>query len=90
MDFIPKASEYDKIIMFTYNVKDNDHHVKLFNQLDKSKVIVVSMRSPYDLLKLNGCESYICMYEPTIDAMESLSKVLMGQIVASGKLPIKL
>ncbi len=81
---------YDKIILATYNVTDNDYQVELFNLLNKDKVTVVSLRSPYDVLKLEGCKSYICIYEATREALFSLSKVLKGENEAKGKLSIKL
>ena len=32
---------------------------------DKEKVIVVGLRSPYDILKLKNCKSYVCIFETT-------------------------
>lgn len=90
LDILKDIDSYNKIILFTYNVQEDDYQSKLFNSLDKSRVIVVSLRSPYDLLKLEGCKNYICTYEPTIEALESLSRVLMGKQKAVGKLPINL
>jgi beta-N-acetylhexosaminidase len=90
LDIASAQVKYDKIIMATYNITDNDYQVKLFNLLDKEKVIVVSLRSPYDILKLKNCKSYVCIFEATKEALYSLSKVLKGQIEAKGKLSIKL
>jgi len=84
------AKEYDKIIMATYNIVDNDYQVELFNLLDKDKVLVVALRSPYDLNKLEDCSNYVCCYEATLPALLALSKVLKGEINAVGKLPVKL
>ena len=81
---------YDKIIMATYNVTEDDYQVELFNKLNKDKVIVISLRSPYDILYLQDCKTYICCYEATLEALEAVSKVLTGKIKAEGKLPIKL
>lgn len=89
-DIVGIQAKYDKIIMCTYNVTEDDYQVELFNSLNKDKVTVVSMRSPYDLLKLDGCQSYICIYEATKEALEALSRVLKGEIQARGKLSIKL
>ena len=89
-EIIAVQTGYDKIIMCTYNVTENDYQVELFNLLNKDKGTVVSMRSPYDLVKLDSCRSYICIYEVTKEALASLSKVLKGEIQARGKLSIKL
>ena len=74
---------------FTYNVKEDDYQTKLYNQLQKEKVIVVSMRSPYDYLYLNNYGAHICIYEATSLAYESLSLCLLGVEKFKGKLPIK-
>lgn len=89
-EIIKISKNYDKIIMATYNVVDGDYQVELFNKLEKEKVIVASLRSPYDVNKLDGCVSYVCCYEATISSLKALSKVLKGEIKAIGKLPIKL
>lgn len=90
-EIIEKSSQYDKIIMCTYNVKENDYYTKLFSYLPKEKVIVVSMRSPYDCMYLDGLSAYICIYEATNLSLNSLSRRLQdGFKNKSGKLPVKL
>ena len=84
-----KSKKYDKIILATYNVKAGDYQQSLFNQLEKEKTIVVSMRSPYDLLHLDGVENYICIYEPTIQAFQQLT-IALYQNMFLGKLPVQL
>lgn len=93
-DIVEKSKNYDKIIMATYNVSDNDYQVKLYNNLDNDKTIIISMRSPYDILHLEKAKkqanSYICIYEATSLSFSSLSKCLCGENSFTGKLPIKL
>lgn len=84
------SKKYDKIIMATLNVKKDDYEGKLFNVLDKKKTVVVSLRSPYDYLYLEGLENYICLYEVGEDSLKALSRALKGEIEFKGKLPIKL
>ena len=84
-----QSKDYKKIIFCTYNVKEDDYQTKLYNQLQKEKVIVVSMRSPYDYLYLNNYGAHICIYEATSLAYESLSLCLLGVEKFKGKLPIK-
>ena len=75
--------------MCTYNVKKDDYQTKLFNSLNKDKVIVVSMRSPYDYMYLNDLNAYICIYEATNLSLSSLAKCLNFEYEFKGKLPIK-
>ncbi|MDD3122909.1 MAG: glycoside hydrolase family 3 protein [Bacilli bacterium] len=82
--------KYDKIIMATYNVIKDDYQTRLFTELDKKKTVVVSMRSPYDIMHLSGVENYICIYEATPLSLQSLSKCLLGKRKFVGKVPVKL
>lgn len=85
-----EALKYDKIILGTYNVSAGDHQTKVFETLPKNKLMVVSLRSPYDCLLLKGIKNYVCAYELTPQSLQSCALALKGEIPFSGKLPIKL
>lgn len=87
-EIIKTMPNYDKIILATYNINKDDYQTKVFNILDKDKVIVISMRSPYDILHLNGVRSYVCAYELTKESLEALARCLYGELEFKGKLPI--
>ena len=80
--------KYDKIIMATYNVVEDDFQVKLANLLDKSKTLFVSLRSPFDFDFIKGIKTYICTYDSTPESLKALSMALKGKF--NGVLPIKL
>ena len=84
------SDKYDKIVMATYNVVSGDYQTKVYDYLDKEKLVVVSLRSPYDINHLPGAKNYLCIYEATKEALMSLSKALRGDILFKGKLPINL
>ncbi len=88
-EIINETKKYKKIVLCGYNVKADDYQVKLFSFLDRKKVILVSLRSPYDYLYLTGSGAHICTYEATTLAYRSLSKCLLGDKEFKGKLPIK-
>ena len=91
IDYIKQISKnYDKIYLVTMNVSKGDYQTKVFDVLDKEKVIAISIRSPYDCLYLDGLKNYICSYEVGGSSLASLSKALKGKIEFKGKLPIKL
>ena len=75
--------------MATINVSCDDYQVKVFNSLPKEKTTVVAMRSPYDALYLKGLCGYICIYEATALAINSLCECMLEHIY-NGKLPISL
>ncbi len=87
---LEKTKKCDKIIMATLNVSENDYQTKVFNSLDKEKTIVVSLRSPFDNMYLEGIKNYICLYEVSKYSLNSLGKCLKGEIEYKGQLPIKL
>lgn len=84
-----KYEAYDNIILATYNVQKDDYQVKVFNSLPKEKVTVIAMRSPYDIYYLDDVYGYICIYEATELAINSLSEALIENKFY-GKLPISL
>lgn len=85
-----KVSNFDKIIMATYNVCKDDYQTKVFNCLPKDKVTVVAMRSPYDIYYLDGLKSYVCIYEASELALNNLSLCLVGKEKFLGNLPVKI
>ncbi|HKM29610.1 MAG TPA: glycoside hydrolase family 3 protein [Bacilli bacterium] len=85
-----EAQKYDKIIFATYNVSASDYQTKVFDSLDKDKTIVVSIRSPYDVIHLHDVRNYICIYEATPLSFNSLVTCLTGKAPFTGKLPVKL
>jgi len=89
-EIVQISKKYDIILLATYNVCSGDWQQRLFNALDKTKTIVVSLRSPYDMLHLSGVENYICIYEATDHSLYYLSLCLLGKRPFFGKLPIKL
>ncbi len=85
-----KANQYDKIVLATYNVSKGDYQMQLFQALSKEKTVVVSLRSPYDIMHMGEVENYICLYEATPLSLSSLAKCLCGEAPFTGKVPVKL
>lgn len=86
---VQKSQKYDKIILATYNIKKGDYQTKLFDLLDKTKTVVVALRSPYDILCLNDVRTYICTYDCTKESVKALTNAIKNNQFC-GKLPIKL
>lgn len=85
---LKKQIEYDKIIYCSYNACFNPEQANLINALDKDKLVVVAIRTPYDYGVLEDISTYICSYEATPLAFKSLAKVLTGEKEAKGKIPV--
>ncbi len=86
---LEKIKKYDKIIYCSYNACFNKEQATLINNIDKNKLIVAAIRTPYDINVLD-VNTYLCSYEASPQAFIALSKVLTGQIKALGKMPVKL
>jgi beta-N-acetylhexosaminidase len=51
-------------------------------------VIVVAVRDPYDIAYFDAAPTYLATYGSAAVSMESLAKVLYGEIKPTGKLPV--
>lgn len=88
-EIVKMSQDFEKIILCTYNLKANDLSQKIFENLDKNKVIVVALRSPFDIMHLKGVNNYICTYDITKESLYALSEKLKDNKFY-GKLPVKL
>ncbi|MCA1318619.1 beta-N-acetylhexosaminidase [Bacillus tianshenii] len=90
---VKHAGDFDKVVVATYQAVANPSQVELVRKLVAGfgdRVGVVAMRSPYDIGKFVEVATYLVTYESRALALESASKVLLGRIEATGKLPITL
>jgi beta-N-acetylhexosaminidase len=53
-------------------------------------LIVVSMRSPYDLAYLPNVPVYMATYEASVPALQMAAKAIYGLVSVTGKLPVTL
>ena len=83
------AKNYDKVIYCSYNATFNPSQADVINSLDQNKLVVIGVRTPYDLNVLD-CKTYIISYEASVLSFESLAKFLTGKIEAKGKCPVSL
>ena len=51
-------------------------------------VIVAGMRNPYDISYLPTAQTYLATYGYTAESVESLARVLFGEVNPNGKLPV--
>lgn len=92
-EIVDEANMYDAVIIGTLNVKKQDYQVRLIEKLVErhSKVIVISLRNPYDYIYLSkDIRAYISTYEYTKPALQTAIEAIFGKINVSGKLPVTL
>lgn len=89
-ELINLSKEYDTVIFLSFNAFSNPLQAKMINELNNicNNFFVISIRDPYDYLKINKDINYYTMYEYTPNSMRTIIKFLKGEIEANGKLPI--
>jgi beta-N-acetylhexosaminidase len=89
-ELVKKASQYDTIIVGTLTALPGSSQISLIEKLvEKScKIIVVAMRSPYDLSYLPPIDCYINTYEFSYPALKAAAGAIFGFETVSGKLPV--
>jgi beta-N-acetylhexosaminidase len=95
-DAVSKAGQNDVTVVLTMKAWDTAVTDKLAKQQKLVKdllatgkpVIVVAVRDPYDIAYFDTAPTYLATYSYNAVAMESLAKVLYGEISPAGKLPV--
>jgi beta-N-acetylhexosaminidase len=66
--------------------------VNLVNALlaKKKPVVAVAVRNPYDIARFPGVDAYLAIYGSTPHSIESLVRVLFGDVRPTGKLPVRI
>ena len=87
---IKKTNSYETVLYATYNAMFNPGQVQLFKALKQAgkKVILVTLRVPYDYLKMQEADVFIASYEYTNRATNNTIKALLGEIDFMGVLPV--
>ncbi len=70
----------------------NSSQIRLVQELlnMKSKVVVVALRDPYDLMNVKSTTTMIATYSSTQPSLEALANMLLGKAKPQGKLPVDL
>ncbi|NEA34088.1 glycoside hydrolase family 3 protein [Streptomyces sp. SID13031] len=95
-DSVTKAQANDVTVVLTQKAWDTKTTDKLAKQQKLVKsllatgktVIVVAVRDPYDIAYFDAAPTYLATYGYAAVSMESLTKVLYGEIKPAGKLPV--
>lgn len=86
--FSKTAGNYDEVIFCVSGAA----HIRLANAVIEKNpdTVVVAFDTPYMLRGLNSCKTFICAYEYTSDAVESVAAVLTGDAEPIGQLPVSI
>jgi beta-N-acetylhexosaminidase len=53
-------------------------------------VVVIAVRSPYDLTQMPEASTYLATYSDRPVALQALAELLTGRIMPQGRLPVEL
>jgi beta-N-acetylhexosaminidase len=89
---VEQANASAQVVVATNKASANVRQQTLVKQLLASgkPVIVVAVRDPYDIAYFTDAPTYLATYSTTAISMESLTRVLFGEVPPSGRLPVSI
>ncbi|WP_141500415.1 glycoside hydrolase family 3 protein [Paenibacillus luteus] len=84
---------FTQVIVVTYDASKHPIEREVAREavrLAPERTVVVSVRNPLDLLLFPEVKAYIAVYECRPLALASAAKVLLGDLVPTGKLPLEI
>jgi len=87
---VARARTADTVVVLTSNAWTNRAQQGLVAALQTTgkPVLVVAVGVPYDIAALPGTQSYVATYSYQLVALDSLARLLAGEITPRGKLPV--
>lgn len=87
---VTQAQAHDLTVVATNKAWSNAQQQKLVKALltTGKPVIVAAVRDPYDVAYFADAPTYLATYSTTAVSLESLTRVLFGQVAPAGKLPV--
>jgi len=82
----------DVVLFASYNAGQFTGQIDLFNALKAAgkKVVLVSLRVPYDILQMQSADAYVAAYEYTNRSINNAINAIVGNMPFAGQLPIEL
>jgi beta-N-acetylhexosaminidase len=87
-----RAIQFDTIVVGTLTASQSQEQLQIIERLYQTgkQIVVIAMRSPYDLAYLPDVSAYIATYEFTTPALRMAAKALYGRETVTGKLPVSI
>ncbi len=87
-----KAADYDLIVLGTISASMDEQQAERARQLLASgtDMVVVALRTPYDLMAFPNAETYVCSYGIRPSNVAATAAALFGTIPFAGRLPVTL
>jgi len=87
-----RSAEADVVVVATLNAMELPGQANMVQALTEQAVpiVVVALRSPYDLLAFPEQSTYVAIYGETMPSLEAMADLLCGEIQPRGRLPVDL
>ena len=85
-----QARDSDVAVVLTMNAASSSRQAQLVRALQDTgtPVVVAAVRNPYDIAEFPDVPTYVATYSYKDVALESLTRVLFGEVSPVGKLPV--
>jgi beta-N-acetylhexosaminidase len=89
---VSEAQASDQVVVATNKAWTSAGQQKLVTQLlaTGKPVVVVAVRDPYDIAYFTDAPTYLATYSTTAISVESLARVLFGEVQPAGLLPVSI
>ena len=87
-----RALSADAVVVGTINATRDPAQVRLVAALMETRrpVIVVALRTPFDLAAIPTASPYLATYSLLPDSLVAMAEILVGKIAPAGRLPVPL
>ncbi len=89
-DVVRRVGEVSRVVVGGYDLGKNPAWQDLVRELGPSRVTLLALRSPYDLLAVPDVGGYLCSYGDRFPSLRALGAVLEGRVPPQGRLPVEL
>jgi len=88
---VSAARDADTVVVGTADASTNPQQAALVTALAAVRpTVLVSLRSPYDILAAPSAQGYVCAYTGREPTLRALAEVLSGAVAPTGTLPVAL
>jgi beta-N-acetylhexosaminidase len=87
---VTAARHADLVVALTNGLSGDPAQQDLLARLvaTGTPVVAVAVQNPYDVAYVDAARTWLATYSPTAVAMDSLARVLFGEVAPSGRLPV--
>lgn len=85
-----QAQAYGAIVVATADTTRHPTQAELVAALQQPGLVVVSLRTPYDLASFPTAPCYVAAYCDVPAALDAVARVLCGQLTPAGHLPVEI